>query len=353
MLFFDAHLDMAWNALEFNRNLMLSAAEIRESEKHYAGIVSGPNTVSWTELKRGRIGTIITTLLSRLHRKDRALTFYQSDEAAYGASMGQLAYYKGMCRRGTLREITDKAILNSHIAAWESSSDDTKLPIGYILSMEGAYGVLGAEQIHEWHAAGLRILGPAHYGPNRYCYGTGSEGGFTDEGRQLLKEMRKAGVILDVTHLADQSLWEALELYDGPVLASHHNSRTLVPGDRQLTDEMIKALAARGAVIGASFDSWMIVPGWKIGVTDPATCRLEHLANHTDHICQLLGTTKHCGLGTDLDGGFGKEQSPSDLETIAELHKFTDILRDRGYSEADVTGIAYRNWIEFFRRAWS
>src|SRR5712691_9235272 len=352
MLYFDAHLDMAWNALEFNRNLMLSASEIRESEKHYSGIVPGPNTVSWTELRRGRVGTIITTLLARLHRKDRPLTFYQSDEAAYGASMGQLAYYKAMCRRGELREIPDKAILNSHIAAWERETDE-KRPIGFILSMEGAYGVLSPEQIHEWHAAGLRILGPAHYGPNRYCHGTGSEGGLMPDGRQLLKEMRRAGVILDVTHLADQSLWEALDTYDGPCLASHHNARKLVPGDRQLTDDMIKALAQRGAVIGASFDSWMIVPGWKIGVTDPATCRLEHLANHTDHICQLLGTTKHCGIGSDLDGGFGKEQCPFDLDTIAELHKFTDILRQRGYSQTDLEGIAYRNWIEFFRRAWT
>ena len=126
-------------------------------------------------------------------------------------------------------------------------------------------------------------------------------------------------MLLDATHLSDQSFWEALEVFEGPVLASHHNCRALVPGDRQLSDEQIQALVARGAVIGAAFDCWMIKPGWKKHVTDPKTVSMEDIANHTDHICQLAGNAKHCGLGTDLDGGFGKEQTPHDLDTIADL----------------------------------
>ena len=157
-------------------------------------------------------------------------------------------------------------------------------------------------------------------------------------------------MILDATHLADKSFWQALEIFGGPVLASHHNCRTLVPGDRQLTDEQIKALIAN-AVIGASFDNWMIKSGWKKGVSSANEVTLEQIVDHTDHICQIAGNAKHCGLGTDLDGGFGKEQSPHDLDTIAELSKVADILTRRGYSSDDIEGIMWRNFVGFFKRA--
>ena len=356
MLIFDAHLDMAWNACEWNRNLMLPAAEIRRFEKHFDDIVPGDCTTSWVELRKGRVGVSICTLLPRLHRKHKELTFYQSREADYASGYGQLAYYRAMARRGELRELPDLAALNEHVAQWEQ--DQTRagqngLPLGFILSMEGSQPILHPEQIHEWYAAGLRILGPAHYGENPYCFGTGSEGGLKADGPALLKEMDKAGMLLDATHLSDQSFWEALDVFEGPVLASHHNCRALVPGDRQLTDEQIKALIERGAVIGAAFDSWMIKPGWKKYVTDPKTVSMEDLANHTDHVCQIAGNAKHCGLGSDLDGGFGKEQTPHDLDTIADLGRYGEILERRGYSQADVEGVLYRNFVEFFRRAWA
>jgi len=159
-------------------------------------------------------------------------------------------------------------------------------------------------------------------------------------------------MLLDVTHLADQSFWEALDVFSGPVLASHHNCRTLVPGDRQLADEQIKVLIERGAVIGAAFDCWMIKPGWVIGVTKPGEVTMEHIVDHIDHICQIAGNARHAALGTDLDGGFGKEQSPADIETIADLGNIASILAARGYSEEDIDGILYKNWVDFFCRAW-
>jgi membrane dipeptidase len=163
--------------------------------------------------------------------------------------------------------------------------------------------------------------------------------------------MDEVGMLLDVTHLADQSFWEALDIFRGPVLASHHNCRSLVPGDRQLADEQIKALIQRGAVIGAAFDAWMLTPGWVIGVTKPDQCTLERVVDHIDHICQLAGNARHCGMGTDLDGGFGKEQTPCDLDTIADLPAVAEILTRRGYSQADVDGIMCGNWLRFFGQA--
>ncbi|MBI1346876.1 peptidase M19 [bacterium] len=350
-LIFDAHLDMAWNALEWTRDLMLPVAKIREFERQFEGIIPGECTCSWPELKRGKIGITICTLLPRLHRKDKQLTFPQSREAAYGMAMGQLAYYRGMVRKGVLREIPDAPTLTDHVHNWLTKPGED-LPIGFILSMEGSPPILDPEQIPEWFAAGLRILGPAHYGPSPYCYGTGSKGGVNADGKRLLQEMDKVGMLLDVTHLADESFWDALEIYHGPVLASHHNCRSLVNADRQLTDEQIKALIERKAVIGAAFDNWMIRPGWIIGVSDPATVQMHHIVDHIDHICQLAGSAKHCGIGSDLDGGFGKEQSPSDLETIADLQKMAGLLSDRGYSDADIEGIMWKNYVDLFQRAW-
>lgn len=354
-LIFDAHLDMAWNAIEWNRDLMLPISEMRKFESQFENIVPGDPTVSWHELRRGRVGMTISTLLPRLHRKDGALTHYQSREAAYGCCMGQLAYYRAMVQRGVLREIPDAAALNEHVAAWEAdtSGESSELPIGFILSMEGSPSILSPGQISEWFEAGLRILGPAHYGPGPYCMGTGSEGGLKEEGPALLREMNRVGMLLDVTHLADQSFWEALDIYQGPVLASHHNCRALVPGDRQLDDNQIKELIKRDAIIGAAFDNWMIKPGWIRFKSDPQTVCVADIVDHIDHICQLAGTTKHCGLGTDLDGGFGKEQCPRDLDTIADLQNMAGLLSERGYSDADIEGIMYRNWVDFFRRVWS
>ena len=185
-----------------------------------------------------------------------------------------------------------------------------------------------------------------HHGPSPYCFGTGSEGGFNADGKKLLGQMDKVGMLLDVTHLADQSFWDAMEIYEGPCIASHHNCRAFVPGDRQLDDRQIMELIRRGSVIGAAFDNWMIRPGWKIGVSDPSTVTLNDIINHIDHICQLAGNACHSGLGTDLDGGFGKEQSPSDIDTIADLGRMGELLSKRGYSSDDVERVlCATSWI--------
>ena len=102
----------------------------------------------------------------------------------------------------------------------------------------------------------------------------------------------------------------------------------------------------------SAIKSYEDLKGRKIGVSDPSTVKMEHIVDHIDHICQLAGNAKHCGIGSDLDGGFGKEQSPSDLNTIADLGRMADLLRQRSYAEADIEGIMHRNWVDFFRRAW-
>jgi membrane dipeptidase len=356
MLIFDAHLDLAWNALDWNRDLCRPVADIRrhERELNMAGKGRGESTVSFPELRRGGVGIFIATLLARLLRMNQipAIQRYESMEAAYACAHGQLAYYRALEQQGTLRFIRDAATLKAHVAGWANGGEGQ--PLGFILSMEGADPVLSPVQVQEWWDAGLRIIGPAHYGVSPYAHGTGTEGGLFPQGPALLKEMERVGMILDVTHLSDQCFDEALDIYGGPVLASHHNCRALVPDQRQLTDAQIRRLVDRGAVIGAAFDTWMLYPGWVRGETRPeqAGVTLATVVDHIDRVCQLAGNADHAAIGTDLDGGFGREQSPCDLDTIADLRRLPDLLRQRGYGESDVANVLHGNWVRFFCKAW-
>lgn len=356
-LIFDSHLDLAWNAIDWNRDLKLTVAEIRrrEIDNKLNGKGRGENTVSFPDLRRGKVGLFIATLLARLHRPGMMPAFqrYDTMDAAYAATMGQLYYYQALTEQGYLRWIKDAQSLNDHVRSWLEGPTDNQ-PLGFILSMEGADPVLYPEQVRQWWDAGLRIIGPAHYGVSPYAHGTGTLGGFFERGPALLREMEAVGMILDVTHLSDQCFDEAMDLYGGPVLASHHNCRALVPDQRQLTDAQIKTLIGRGGVIGAAFDTWMLVPNWERGKTRPeeAGVTIDTVVDHIDRVCQLAGNCKHAAIGTDLDGGFGREQSPMDLDTIADLQVIPALLAKRGYKPADVEAILYGNWVRFFREAW-
>jgi membrane dipeptidase len=359
-LIFDAHLDLAWNAIDWNRDLRLPVAEIRKREQAQGLDQKGRccNTVSFHALREGRVGLFIATLMARLLRPGimPAIQRFDSMEAAQACAYGHLAYYRTLEKRGLLRWIKDWPTLQTHVERWRTCTEAQlqNEPLGFILSMEGADPILSPDEVQEWWDAGLRLVGPAHYGVSPYAHGTGTVGGLFPQGPALLKEMERVGMILDVTHLSDQCFDEALDIYGGPVIASHHNCRALVPDQRQLTDEQIKRLIQRGAVIGAAFDTWMLVPNWIRGKTTPeetGVC-LNTVVDHIDRVCQLAGNARHAALGTDLDGGYGKEQSPLDLDTIADLQKLPDLLRRRGYNEEAIEGILYRNWVRFFERAW-
>jgi membrane dipeptidase len=237
---------------------------------------------------------------------------------------------------------------------WQSADGNEKKPIGYILSLEGADSIVTLRNLEKAYEYGLRALGPAHYGPGRYAQGTDATGFMGANGKALLKEMERLNIILDATHLCDDSFWEALEHYNGPVWASHNNCRALVNHNRQFSDDQIRELIRRGAVIGGVLDAWMMVPDWVLHVSNPKdmNCKLEVVIDHMDHICQLAGNALHIGIGSDLDGAYGKEQSPYDLETIADLQRIPQMLAKRGYSEEDIINVAHGIWLRFLRKAW-
>ena len=349
---FDAHLDLAWNAVSFNRDLTLDIETARRREAHMTDEPSrGRCTITLPELKKAGISTCVATLLSRGGPDQswpaafsRTNLDHASPSIAYAAAHGQLAYYRLLEAQGHIRFITTAEELREH-------TTDPADRLGIILSMEGADPVVEPAQLALWWEQGLRAIGPVHYGVGQYAYGTGVSGPFNQRGLALLDEMARLGIILDVTHLCDESMAQALDRYSGPVLASHHNCRALVPGDRQLTDAQIKQLIERDAVIGAALDAWMLYPNWERGVTSPEVVGLDAVVDHIDRVCQVAGNANHAAIGSDLDGGFGTEQTPHDLNTIADLQKLAPLLQTRGYSESDISAIFAGNWVRFFSNA--
>jgi membrane dipeptidase len=354
LLIADSHLDLAFNAIQLKRDLTASVANVRAHDPEPLMRSFGTCTVTLAELRKGGVGLVFGTVMSRIDPNDgRTGTGMYVQSQCHGIGMGHLAYYQALARDGLLRFIRTAEDLDGHLSEWAQNPDTT--PIGLVLAMESADPILGPEQVPEWHAAGLRMVSISHYGVSSYAHGTGTEGGLLPRARPLLEALRAHGIILDLTHLAEQAFWEALEAFDGRVAASHHNCRALVPGQRQLSDEMIQAIVARDGVIGVALDAWMLDREWQRGVPgcdQVAHVTLEAVADHLDHICHLAGTARHCGIGSDLDGGYGQEQSPRDVNTIADLQALAGILEKRGYSASDMQDILSGNWIRLLKETW-
>ena len=354
---FDAHLDLAWCAVSFDRDLTQDVEELRRRE---AGMTDEPSrgkcVLSLPELRRAGVAVCVATLLARggpepksrptIKRTDLD---HASPGIAHAAAHAQLAYYRLLEQQGHVKILLTRNDLTNH---WQTySRDPARTPLGIILSMEGTDPITHPDQARDWWDAGLRAAGLAHYGRGQYAYGTAVCGPLSSAGIELLRVMDDLGMALDATHLCDDSMAQAFDYFEGPLLASHHNCRALVPGDRQLTDDQIKRIISRGGVIGAAFDAWMLYPNWIRGQTQPEVVGLEAAADHIDHVCQLAGNANHSALGTDLDGGFGHEQTSKELKLYSDLHGLEEILSKRGYPDGDINAIFHNNWLRFFTGA--
>jgi membrane dipeptidase len=355
MFIIDAHLDLAMNAMEWNRDLRQPVHAIRGREK---GMTDKPDRgrsmVSLPELRKGNIGLVVATQIARYVAPGNPLPGWHSPEQAWAQTQAQVAWYRAMEAAGEMVQVGDKAGLEKHLALWNEGGNNTGKPVGYILSLEGADSLVTIEYLETAWQYGLRAVGPAHYGPGRYANGTDASGKLGAAGLELLKKMEELNIILDATHLCDDAFRQAMDHFNGAVWASHNNCRALVNHNRQFNDEQIKTLIERGAVIGGAMDASMMVPGWVRGQSTPSemNCGLEKLIDHLDHICQLAGNSLHIGIGSDLDGAFGKEQAPFDMDTIADLPQLAGLLLKRGYSGADIDNILHGNWIRLLENAW-
>ena len=364
----DAHLDLSWNALSFDRDQTLELERINAREQGMTGRCRTRATVSLPEMRKARAGICLATILCRAMPDDTPeMTFnlgpagdrkrneiilreeldFANQTIASATGQGQLAYYKLLEQQGWMQMIRTSADLDAIHEAWNTEGQEA--PVGYILSMEGCDPMVTPAHAEWWFEQGLRTACIAHYGPSAYAMGTGGDGPLTPAGRELIEEFDRLGLILDLVHTADTAFDQALEIYQGPVFCSHGNCRALVDHDRQLTDEQIVRIVERGGVIGAVCDSWMIVPNFLRDEAEKPHCSIEHLADHIDRVCQLAGNARHVGIGSDLDGGFGWEQTPEEIRSIADLHKLDGLLAGRGYTEADLDGLFHANWMRLFR----
>lgn len=351
MLIIDGHLDLAMNALYFHRDLRLSAHEQRAVEAGLSGHGLGVGAVGFPDMRQGGVGVCFATCLSRARRGTDSQIDVGTHESAHAHAMGQLLYYRELERQEVVRVIEDTAALNAQVADWNANPETA--PFGFVFSMEGADPIVEPSSLGQWKDAGVYIVSLVHYGESKYAWGTGTEGPVKPAGLELLAEMERLGVALDVTHLCDDAFFMAIDAFNGVVLATHSNCRALVPQERQFSDEQIKLLIERGAVIGAALDAWMLTPGWIRGQTTPENTTLKDFVDQIDHVCQLAGNADHTAIGTDLDGGYGTEQTPRDLDTIADLDRVPDMLRERGYAQADIDKIMHGNWIGLLTRIWS
>ena len=362
-LIIDLHLDLAWDALFWNRDLTLSALQVREQEASgppqvAEGYNCGLCTTTFPELRRGKVGIILSTIMSRIQpRVGRMRDGMRTQEQSIGMGRGHLAYYQAMARRGEIKSVHGLSDLEEAVEVWKEPKTDT--PIYHILSMESADPIIDPDDVEFWWNAGLRVVGPAHFGHNTYIHGTGTEGGLKPPAGALYQAMREAGMILDIAHMADQAVWESLELWDGPIMASHCTCRSLVPGQRHLTDDMIREVIRRDGVIGLVFCQFFIDP--EVDWDEPPAreqyvpkYKMDGLIPHIEHIADLAGGSLiNLAIGTDMDGGFGAEMTPVDVDTMADLPGFGRVLAEAGYAQADIDGILSGNALRLFRRTWA
>ncbi|MEL6312229.1 MAG: membrane dipeptidase, partial [Pseudomonadota bacterium] len=185
---------------------------------------------------------------------------------------------------------------------------------------------------------------------SRYAGGNATDTGLTDLGRELINEMARLNIALDLSHLSQRSTMDALDFTNVRVCASHSNCRALL-GDRNtegwqrhIDDDTITTVCARGGVIGLNLYRGFIKLG--LGETDRPT--IADAVDHIDHVCQIAGSAKHSGIGSDLDGGFGATSLPQGIDRAAEVTKILEELSRRNYTDADIADIAFNNWSRFF-----
>lgn len=332
MFIADAHLDLGYNAMR-GRDVLRPAAE-------QPGEPDDTPTVGLPDLRVGGVGVVCATIFVEPGVDGRA--GYRTADEAHSAGQRQLDWYSAREQEGAFRLLRRRQDVD-HL-----TTDVNPLPAGAplpaILLLEGADAIRDPSETACWVDRGVRIVGLA-WRQTRYAGGTGAPGPLTSAGVALVAELDRLGVIHDASHLAEEAFWQLLDRSNGRVIASHSNCRAIVPTDRQLSDDMARAIFARDGVVGINFyDRFLLSPAeYK---TRRAT--LADVVAHVRRLCDLAGDTRHVGLGTDMDGGLGREQIPEEIRTAADLPRVAEALSAAGFDDAAVAGIMGLNWVRYF-----
>lgn len=340
----DGHLDLAEAVTLFGRDLTIPVADLRKLEQRTAGQA----TVTLPEMRRGGIAVAIATVTPGFKLEDvgpgrvPASAIYRNAEEAEGHALEQVALYELWERDGHVRLLRSAADLEDHLGLWA----DDRIP-GLVLLMEGADPIVDVRDIPKWWSRGLRIIGLT-YGDTRYGKGVAGgsrkfrSGGLTTAGEELIQEMAGIGMGWDVSHLTEDGVWQGLDLKIPSVCASHANARALTPTDRHLSDAVLRSIGLRGGVIGLVLYNGFLDSTWTQAQSNEVTVK-DHVRRHAEHIAGVCGW-QSVGIGSDLDGGFGREQSPLEIETIADLGKIGSIAPAEARE-----GVLGGNWIRFLR----
>ncbi|MCD4671950.1 MAG: membrane dipeptidase [Anaerolineaceae bacterium] len=360
-LLIDAHQDLAYNMLTFQRDYRRSAAQTRTIEDQHPEIFerTGKTLLGWPDYQRGQVALIFATIfiVPEDHKSGGwEQLVYQNMQQARRLIQQQIDLYHRLCQENSdmFSWVRTKSDLQNVLKPWQQTPADyprTSHPVGLLLSMEGAEGVEHPDDLFEWWQAGVRIIGPVWAG-GRYCGGTLVPGEFSKEGWALLDVMAEIGFPLDIAHMNERSALQALDRFPGAIIASHANARTLIkedPHQRQLSDETLKQLIQRDGIIGMLPYNGFLNSDWQ-KQADRHQVTLQNVFANIDHICQMAGSARHVGIGTDFDGGFGWPEVPLELDTIADLPQLAPLLADNGYSETDINAIFYGNWQRFLER---
>ncbi len=354
IIIFDAHEDMAWSALTFSRDYTKSAHDLRRREQESASIAPKVNdsaTLGLPDWLQGHIALIAATLFvaPAKHWSGAWETIiYDTPAEAHAHAVRQINYYEELTDRSDRIDLVKtKADLDAVLHTWDDAAAPDARRVGIMLSMEGADPIVAPDQVEAWYARGVRAVGPA-WTATRYAGGTGAPGPLTDLGHALLTAMAPLNMALDLSHIAEEAYYQAIERYEGPVLASHSNPRRFCPGDRGLSDAMIRLMAERDGVIGAVLFNAFLKPGWRMRQNRKDEVGIGDLIAAIDHICQVTGSARHVGIGSDLDGGFGHESIPAEFDTVADLWQIGDALRARGFAEDDVAAVMGDNFLRVY-----
>lgn len=352
----DAHEDLAHNILSFGRDYSRSVAESRRLE-HGSAIIdqNGMTLIGWPEYQQGKIALIFSTLFATPKRFQTGAWekgVYNNPDEAHKLYRNQIDIYRRLVdehpdKFNLIRTAPD---LNLHLSKWQDSDEERQRPVGLILLMEGADGIRSPEELEEWWDLGLRIIGPAWVG-TRYSGGWHEPGPLTAEGRELLAAMAETNFTLDLSHMDEEAALEALDIYEGPLIASHSNAAALLPNsgtNRHLSDRVIRGIIERNGVIGIVLFNGYLKSGWQKS-DGREIITLGDVIAQIDYICQLAGDAFHVGIGSDFDGGFGLESVPSGIDTVADLQKLSPLLAERGYTDKDIAAILGENFINHLK----
>lgn len=348
MFIVDGHLDIAYNVIQSGRDVRLALTELRACEDEAQAARDGVATVCLPALREGGVGLVFATLFVEPAREGRpALSqrVYTTPDEAHAQAVAQLDVYRRLADEvpgvRLVRTVSDLAALEAAFARGEQ-------PLGLVLLMEGADPVREPGEVGWWAEQGVRLIGPA-WSATRYAGGTFKAGPLTPLGHDLLREMARHSVVLDTSHLAEEAFWDAVGAFEGPVIASHSNPRAFVPGVRQLSDEQIRAIVGRGGIVGTVLFNAFLAPAWRDNPVK-STVSLDTVARALDHVCQIAGDAHHAAIGSDMDGGLGREQIPEGLDSVADLRRLAEPLAALGYSDSDIAAILGGNWLRLLHQ---